>query len=105
MEMWWSIFRGGSLKQIYPVKCNSKALQVFEYTYRVRICIKAVFAHPVQKVPCTASVAEAVVSTTNLISRDQDVRRVSEPPVKAVVILLEDDSHVVHLCIGYLFWT
>lgn len=62
---------------------------------RVQICVEAaVFIHPVRKISSDTSVAEAIVSTTNFISRDQDERRTFEPFIKAVVILSQDDCSV-----------
>lgn len=59
---------------------------------QVQICVEAaLFAHPVRKITSDTSVAEAIVSTVNFISKDQNERRVFEPLVKAVVILSEDN--------------
>ncbi|KFZ05790.1 hypothetical protein V501_08025 [Pseudogymnoascus sp. VKM F-4519 (FW-2642)] len=59
---------------------------------RVQLCIEAApFAHPVREIARDASVAEAIVSTANFISRDQNEKRAFKPMVKAVVILFEDN--------------
>ncbi|OBT84650.1 hypothetical protein VE02_07066 [Pseudogymnoascus sp. 03VT05] len=59
---------------------------------RVQLCIEAaLFTHPIREIGNDASVAEAIVSTANFISRDQNERRVFVPIVKAVVILFEDE--------------